>query len=87
VTRIDPHTYAVVATTKACSGPSDGARGPDGLEWIPCNGDGTIVRIDPATNAVVDTLPAVTKPFVVRSAFGAMWAGDFGGATLWRYAP
>src|SRR5258706_247131 len=49
VTRIDPATNAVVAVIPVGTGPADGARGPDGREWIP-NGDGTISVIDPTTN-------------------------------------
>ena len=37
-------------------------RQPDGQEWIPNMGDGTISRIDPATNTVVDTVPATPRP-------------------------
>ena len=43
--------------------------------------------IDPATNAVIDTVTIGGKPFVVRSAFGALWAGDFGGTTIKRIKP
>ena len=87
VTRIDPKTYAIVATTKVGRGPADGARGPDGLEWIPNLTDGTISRIDPATNDVVDTVSVGPSPFVVRSAFGDMWVGEFQGTQLWRIHP
>jgi YVTN family beta-propeller protein len=74
----------VVATTKVGTAPSDGVRGPDGLEWIPNRGDGTISRIDPATNAVVDTFSVTGTPFVVRSAFGDIWVDDFKGNQEWR---
>ena len=87
VTRIDPKTYAIVATTKVGKGPADGARGPDGLEWIPNTTDGTISRIDPATNEVVDTITVGPTPFVVRSAFGDIWVGEFQGSQLWRIRP
>jgi virginiamycin B lyase len=86
VTRIDPATNAIVATIPVGMGPADGARGPDGREWIP-NGDGTISVIDPATNTVTDTVTIGGKPFVVRSAFGSLWAGDFGGSTVKRINP
>jgi YVTN family beta-propeller protein len=76
-----------VATVQVGSSPSDGVRGPDGFEWIPNNGDGTISVIDPATNAVVETVTVGGKPFVVRTAFGAMWAGDFAGSTIKRIRP
>jgi len=43
--------------------------------------------IDPATNTVTDTVTIGGKPFVVRSAFGSLWAGDFGGSTIKRINP
>ena len=50
-------------------------------------GDGTITRIDPAANAVVDTIPLIGGPFVARTAFGSVWVGDFKGSQLWRLTP
>jgi len=76
-----------VSTVTVGSGPSDGVRGPDGLEWIPNVADGTISRIDPATDKVVDTITVGGRPFVVRSAFGDIWIGDFGGSTITRIHP
>ena len=87
VTRIDPTTGVVVATTGVGAAPADGVRGPDGLEWIPNLGDGTISRLDPATNAVVDTVPVGPHPFVLRSAFGDLWVGEFQGNRIWRLRP
>jgi streptogramin lyase len=86
VTHIDP-AGKIVATIKVGTGPSDGTRGPDGLEWIPLIGDGTVARIDPATDKLVDTIPVIGKPFVARTAFGSVWVGDFGGTQLWRLTP
>jgi YVTN family beta-propeller protein len=73
-----------VATIKVGSKPADGVEGPDGLEWIPNQGDGTITRIDPATNAVRDTIQVTRLPFVVRTGFGDVWVDDFGGKREWR---
>ena len=87
VTRIDPATGQIVATVTVGASPSDGVRGSDGLEWIPNNGDGTISRIDPGTNTVVDTVRVGPNPFVVRSAFGAIWVGEFRGRRIWRLRP
>ena len=46
------------------------------------------------TTAVVDgrsmrrlEMDFVGQPFVVRSAFGDLWAGDFGGSTIKRIRP
>src|SRR5262249_60856800 len=39
VTRLDTTTNRIVATIKVGSKPADGVQGPDGLEWIPNQGD------------------------------------------------
>ena len=67
-------------------GPSGGARGPDGREWIR-TATARSPFIDPATNTVTDTVTIGGKPFVVRSAFGALWAGDFDGSRIRRIHP
>src|SRR5436309_13551143 len=67
VTRLDATTGVIVATTKVGTSPSDGVRGPDGLEWIRNDGEGTIWRIDPATNAVVDTISVGPHPFAYEA--------------------
>lgn len=87
LTRIDPASGRIVSTVSVGSAPADGVRGPDGLEWIPNQGSSNITRIDPATNAVVDTIPVGPIPFVVRSAFGDVWVGEFKGQRVWRIRP
>jgi hypothetical protein len=47
--------------------------------------DPTISRIDPVTNTVVDTITTVPRPFVVRTAIGEVWSGDFAGTKVWRF--
>jgi DNA-binding beta-propeller fold protein YncE len=86
VRKLDPATNRIVSTVKAGTAPVDGARGPDGLEWIP-NQDGTVTLIEPATNTVAGTLRPGGLTFVVRNAFGSMWVDDFNGTTLSRYQP
>jgi YVTN family beta-propeller protein len=84
VTRLDPRTNRVVAAIRVGANPVDGVVGPDGLVWIPNQGDDTISRIDPGTNRVVDTVRVGRGPFVVRQAFGDMWASSFAGDDVWR---
>ena len=64
--------------------PVDGAIGPDGLLWMPNLTLNVIHRIDPATNAVVDTIPAGRGPFVVSVGYGDVWAPAYGGTSVWR---
>ena len=55
----------------------------DGV-WVSNDVAGSVSRIDPATNAVVDTVTVGPHPFVVRTAFGDIWAGEFQGNRIWR---
>jgi YVTN family beta-propeller protein len=73
-----------VATIRVGTNPVDGVVGPDGLVWIPNQGDNTVSRIDPATNRVVTTVRVGNGPFVVRRAFGDLWASSFAGDDVWR---
>jgi DNA-binding beta-propeller fold protein YncE len=43
-----------------------------------------IQRLDPATNAVVDTIPTGKGPFVVSVGYGDIWAPSYGGTSVWR---
>jgi YVTN family beta-propeller protein len=84
VSRLDPATYAVLATTKVGSKPTDAIVGADGMLWVANNGDGTVTRIDPATDKVVDTVTTGGGPFVIRAGFGDVWTADFKGLNLFR---
>jgi YVTN family beta-propeller protein len=64
--------------------PGDGAIDTAGRVWIPNKNDGTVSRIDPETNTVVETVPVVTAPFVTNEAFGDVWVPDQAGDQVWR---
>ena len=74
----------MVARIQVGGQPVDGAIGPDGLVWIPNLAQNVIHRIDPATNAVVDAVPAGLSPFVVTVGYGDVWAPAYGGTSVWR---
>ena len=68
VTHLDPSAN-VIATIKAGVKPSDGTRGPDGVERIPNHRRRHDHPDRPRTDKVVDTIPVVGGPFVARTAF------------------
>jgi YVTN family beta-propeller protein len=74
----------LIATTKVGAGPTDAIVGADGMLWVANDGDGTVTRVDPATNADVDTVTTGGSPFVIRAGFGDVWTADFKGLDLFR---
>jgi YVTN family beta-propeller protein len=46
--------------------------GPDAI-WVANSGDGTVSRIDPATNAVTKTISVGHRPLGVAFANGLVW--------------
>src|SRR5581483_9538046 len=49
--------------------------------------DGTVSRIDPATNTVVAKIKAGSGPRQVRYGAGAIWVGNATGRRIWRIDP
>ena len=83
--RIDPRTNRVVAVVRVGPQPGDPAVAPDGTIWVPIRSNNTVAVIDPATNAVSATIQVGERPFVLWSAFGAVWVPSFGGDDTWRF--
>jgi YVTN family beta-propeller protein len=83
--RVDPRTNRVTAVVKVGPQPGDPAVAPDGSVWVPTRGDNSVQVIDPATNAVATTIKVSERPFVLWSAFGAVWVPHFGGDDVWRF--
>ena len=74
-------------SSRACrraSAPSTGRSVPDGLVWIPNLLGNDVTVIDPATNAVVRTVPVGPGPFVLSVAFGDVWSPAYNGRHVWR---
>jgi YVTN family beta-propeller protein len=57
-----------------------------GSVWVANSGDGTVSRIDPATNRVVQTLPLPVNVGDVLAADGWLWVSVNDG-TVWRLDP
>jgi YVTN family beta-propeller protein len=82
--RLDPRTNTVRARVAVGISPGDGAVDAHGRIWIPNKGDGTVSRIDPASNRVVETVKVGGAPFVLNEAFGDVWAPDYTGSRVAR---
>jgi len=76
----------VTATVHTCKTPLDlGLAAGD--VWVPCNGDGTLERIDPTTDRVTGRLHLASGIFVAQEAFGDVWVLRYSGTQVWRVAP
>jgi virginiamycin B lyase len=83
--RVDPRTNRVTSVVKVGAQPGDPAIAPDGTVWVPIRSNNTVQVIDPASNAVTATIKVGERPFVLWSAFGAVWVPHFGGDDVWRF--
>jgi len=87
VVRIDPRSRTVVASIALAGTPARVAAAPDGTIWITDKEQNRIVRVDPATNTVVDELAAGPGAFAVVRAAGSMWVTSYAGNDVRRYTP
>jgi streptogramin lyase len=86
--RIDPQTNSVVTTITLPGAPALGD--PDvvaGQVWVPQIRKNAIAIIDPASNAVTQTIKAGVGPFVVTTIHGEAWVPSWKGRDIWRYRP
>ena len=75
----------VVDTIDVGNGPIAIAAG-EGAVWVANRQDGTVSRIDPATD-VATTVPAGKEPSAIAAGDGAVWVADSGAATVSRIDP
>ena len=75
------------ATVEVGASPEQAALGPDGSVWVADSFDGTVSRIDPATNDVIDTIPTGLRPFGVAATDQAIWVTNSNESTLSRLEP
>jgi DNA-binding beta-propeller fold protein YncE/outer membrane lipoprotein-sorting protein len=74
--RIDPHSNQVSAKIRLGGSPAGIAVSPSAI-WVANFQDGTLSKVDPATNRVVGTpLPAGDGPDGALYAYGALWVTD-----------
>ena len=77
-------SHEVVASIRVGTNPGWLARGADGTIFVPNGRDNTVSRIDPATNAVVETIRVGGGPAVFKRAFGDLWLTHLRGKQVWR---
>jgi YVTN family beta-propeller protein len=82
VTRIDPGTNGTktIGVGKRPEGIAVGA----GFVWVANNGDGTVSKIDPRTNQVVDSIHVGRFPIALTVGGGAVWVVNSGDRTVTR---
>ncbi|MGN6173776.1 MAG: ABC transporter substrate-binding protein, partial [Streptosporangiaceae bacterium] len=54
----------------------------DGSVWAVDNTDGTVVRINPATHAIAQTIPVGSAPSAVTATGGDVWVANSGSGTV-----
>jgi YVTN family beta-propeller protein len=92
VLRADRRTGKVVAQVPGTFRAADLAVGVEGV-WVYDQHQGSVLRIDPATNRVTRTIPVISQPLVEVSSRvlalggGAVWVVDKGGEALVRVDP
>jgi YVTN family beta-propeller protein len=58
-----------------------------GYVWVSNYGDGTVSRINPATNRVVKIIPLNESPYGIAYGAGAIWVSSFSDPTVLRIDP
>ena len=61
-----------MGSVEGCNDPSAGAAGA-GSVWVANSDDGTVTRIDPASNQVTAAIPIGNRPYAVTAGHGAVW--------------
>jgi YVTN family beta-propeller protein len=57
----------------------------DGRVWVPQIRVNSLAVVDPASNAVVQTVKAGIGPFVVTTIRGEAWVPSWKGRDIWRF--
>ena len=85
--RIDPATNRVTARIKLASTTLGDPDVVAGQVWVPLVAENAIAVIDPATNAVVETVNVGQGPFVVTQVNREAWIPSWKGTDIWRLEP
>jgi DNA-binding beta-propeller fold protein YncE len=84
VSRYSIESHSLLATIMVGRGPAVSAVAADGTLVVPNGDDGSLSRIDRATNTVTETVSGLGEPLIVRSWLGDLWVGDNRGSILYR---
>jgi streptogramin lyase len=85
VLRIDPRSEAVTARIHIGGTPVEASAGPDGLVWVTDKERSLVFRVDPRTNAVVDSFSTGPGAYAMARVGPAMWVTSFAGSDVRRY--
>jgi YVTN family beta-propeller protein len=79
----DPRIQAEIETGPAAHGVTVGF----GSVWVANHHGSSVSRIDPATDAVIATIPLGEGPGRLTTGFGYVWVDDYNGGGFWRIDP
>ena len=85
VLRVDPRSGVVTARIPLGGTPAEALAAPDGLVWVTDKERSIVVRIDPATNAVVGSFPAGRGAFAMTRMGNSVWVTSFAGSDVRRF--
>jgi virginiamycin B lyase len=85
VLRFDPSRGRVVATFSVAGTPADIGVSRAGLVWVADKERGTVTRIDPTVNRILDVVPAGRGAYSVVAAEGDIWVTSYAGSDVWRF--
>jgi streptogramin lyase len=85
VVRIDARSREIVAVIELTGTPARVAAAPDGTVWVTDKEQNRVVRIDPATNMVVDEFPAGPGAFALARVRASMWVTSYAGNDVRNY--
>jgi streptogramin lyase len=85
VLRVDPRSGDVLARIEIGGTPVESSAGPDGLVWITDKERSRVFRIDPATNAVVDSFAAGPGAYAMARIRDSVWVTSFAGSDIRRF--
>jgi streptogramin lyase len=85
VVRVDTRSRDLVARIPLAGTPARVAAAPDGTVWVTDKEQNRVIRINPATNTVVDEFPAGPGAFALARVGGSMWVTSYAGSDVRRY--
>lgn len=84
VTRWDSSSDSVVAEFSIPAGEPKDVLAAGGAIWVAIDGSDVLLRIDPATNAIVEEIEVGRRPHTLAAGFGSVWVVNHGEASVAR---